>query len=115
MRSSMSSTPWISNGSSTGPGSVAHAARSTRASNGKHVPIVEPDIVGDGVAMSKLKSTIKLVAPQRTTVLILGESGTGKELVARSIHAQGPRRAHKFVAINCAAIPATLLETELFG
>ncbi len=84
-------------------------------SNGAHKPIVEPDIIGDGPAMQKLKATVRLVAPQRTTVLILGESGTGKELIARSIHAQSPRRTQRFVAINCAAIPPALLESELFG
>jgi two-component system response regulator AtoC len=81
--------------------------------NGKVLDV--KDMLGDGPAMQKLKSTIKLVAAQRTTVLILGESGTGKELVARSIHALSPRRNKRFVAINCAAIPASLLETELFG
>ena len=82
--------------------------------NGKStLPTVE--IVGDGPAMQKLKSTIKVVAPTRTTVLILGESGTGKELVARAIHEASPRRQNRFVAINCAAIPGTLLESELFG
>ncbi len=85
-------------------------------SNGNgHKRTAEPILIGDGPAMQRLKSTIALVAQQRTTVLILGESGTGKEVVARSIHARSPRRDHKFVAINCAAIPATLLESELFG
>jgi two-component system response regulator AtoC len=74
-----------------------------------------PEIVGDGPAMTKLKSTIRVVAPTRTTVLVHGESGTGKELVARAIHAASPRRNKRFVAINCAAIPAALLESELFG
>ncbi|NVB85502.1 MAG: sigma 54-interacting transcriptional regulator [Kofleriaceae bacterium] len=77
--------------------------------------IAAPEIIGDGALMTKLKSTIKVIAPTRTTVLILGESGTGKELVARAIHDASPRRAKRFVAINCAAIPATLLESELFG
>jgi two-component system, NtrC family, response regulator AtoC len=97
---------------------VPNQARST-TDGAKAAPgpstIEAPVIIGAGAAMARLKETIRLVAQQRTTVLILGESGTGKELVARSIHAQSPRRDHKFVAINCAALPATLLETELFG
>jgi two-component system response regulator AtoC len=83
--------------------------------NGNGTALAEPTIIGDGPAMQKLKATVRLIAPQRTTVLILGESGTGKELVARSIHLQSPRRNLKFVAINCAAIPPNLLESELFG
>jgi two-component system response regulator AtoC len=74
-----------------------------------------PPLVGDGPAMLKLKALIRTVAPVRTTVLVLGESGTGKELVARAIHDASPRRDRRFVAINCAAIPAALLESELFG
>jgi two-component system response regulator AtoC len=92
---------------------VSAAARP--AANGHGHAIAPPPLVGDGPAMEKLKATIKLVAPTRTTVLVLGESGTGKELVARAIHDASPRRAHRFVAVNCAAIPATLLESELFG
>ncbi|HEX5062279.1 MAG TPA: sigma-54 dependent transcriptional regulator [Kofleriaceae bacterium] len=87
---------------------------SNGTSNGKGF-LAAPDIIGDGPVMQKLKSTIKVVAPTRTTVLIQGESGTGKELVARAIHDASPRRHKRFVAINCAAIPATLLESELFG
>jgi two-component system response regulator AtoC len=82
--------------------------------NGKPY-LAAPEIVGDGAAMQKLKTTIRVVAATRTTVLIQGESGTGKELVARAIHDASPRRHKKFVAINCAAIPAALLESELFG
>ncbi|MEO8844353.1 MAG: sigma-54 dependent transcriptional regulator [Kofleriaceae bacterium] len=78
-------------------------------------PPLESALVGDGPAMAKLRATIKTVAATKTTVLILGETGTGKELVARAIHESSPRRAQKFVAINCAAIPAPLLESELFG
>jgi len=72
-------------------------------------------LIGGGPAMQQLRATIERVAGTRSTVLILGESGTGKELVARSIHAASPRRGRRFVAINCAAIPGPLLESELFG
>ena len=65
--------------------------------------------------MQKIFDIIQHVTDRKTTVLISGESGTGKELVARAIHFNGPRRDKPFVAINCAAIPETLIESELFG
>jgi two-component system NtrC family response regulator len=65
--------------------------------------------------MMKVCRTIEKVAPTNATVLLLGESGTGKEVLARAVHTQSPRAEKPFVAINCAAIPDTLLESELFG
>lgn len=72
-------------------------------------------MVGTGPAMRELRERIGRVAPTDMTVLILGESGTGKELVARSIHEQSPRREAPLIAVNCAAIPESLVESELFG
>lgn len=72
-------------------------------------------IVGRSAAMQRVFEQIRLVAPTRSTVLITGESGTGKELVARAIHQLSPRKDGPFVALNCAAIPKDLAESELFG
>jgi len=74
-----------------------------------------PEIIGESLAMRGLLSLIKKVAPSDATVLILGESGTGKELVATSIHENSLRKTKPFIKLNCAAIPAELLESELFG
>jgi DNA-binding NtrC family response regulator len=74
-----------------------------------------PQLVGDDVSLRKVFSALQRAAATDATVLIEGESGTGKELFARSLHALSPRAEAPFVAINCAAIPETLLETELFG
>jgi len=65
--------------------------------------------------MARLFQLLETVAPTGSTILISGETGTGKEVVARAIHHSGPRRMHRFVALNCSAIPETLLEAELFG
>jgi two-component system response regulator PilR (NtrC family) len=72
-------------------------------------------MVGKAPAMQQLYALLKKVAPARTSVLISGESGTGKEMVARALHELGPRKDQPFVAVNCGAIPETLLESELFG
>src|SRR5438132_259564 len=73
------------------------------------------ELVGRTPVMQEVYKAIGRVAPQDVTVLILGESGTGKELVARAIYHYSRRAAGPFLAINCAAIPETLLESELFG
>ena len=70
---------------------------------------------GTSPAIAAVNRLIQQVAPYDSTVLILGESGTGKEIAARAIHAASPRRQRPFVAVNCGAIPAELLESELFG
>jgi two-component system NtrC family response regulator len=72
-------------------------------------------LIGLSEAMRRVQKTIGLAADSDATVLILGETGTGKELVARALHEHGSRKTKPFVAINCAAIPADLLESELFG
>jgi DNA-binding NtrC family response regulator len=73
------------------------------------------DLIGDSAPMRALYRLLDRIAESDATVLVVGESGTGKELVARALHDRGPRRAAPFVALNCAAISAPLLESELFG
>jgi transcriptional regulator with PAS, ATPase and Fis domain len=65
--------------------------------------------------MQRVYRLIRLVAPRKTTVLVTGPTGSGKELVARAVHELSPRNNKPFIAINCAAIPEALLESELFG
>jgi two-component system, NtrC family, nitrogen regulation response regulator NtrX len=83
--------------------------RELRHRLGKH------ELVGSGPAMKKLCTQIDRVAASETRVCILGETGTGKELVARAIHEKSPRKEHPFITLNCAAVPAELIESELFG
>jgi transcriptional regulator with GAF, ATPase, and Fis domain len=73
------------------------------------------ELIGASRAFRGLLDTIAMIAHVDTSVLLMGETGTGKEVVARAIHHAGLRRTHRFVAVNCAAIPAGLLESELFG
>ena len=92
---------------------VARRAEMILATNPKDDGVQLPS--GVSPAISAVNRLIGQVAPYDSTVLILGESGTGKEIAARAIHATSPRRQRPFVAVNCGAIPAELLESELFG
>ena len=73
------------------------------------------DLIGASANFRSVLNQIDLVAPVDCAVLVQGETGTGKELIAQAIHEAGPRRQNRFVALNCAAIPGALLESELFG
>jgi formate hydrogenlyase transcriptional activator len=77
--------------------------------------MIDDGIIGQSTAIRDVLDQIRMVAPTDSTVLVCGETGTGKELVARAVHRLSGRRAHAFVKCNCAAIPAALLESELFG
>jgi transcriptional regulator with GAF, ATPase, and Fis domain len=74
-----------------------------------------PDLIGTSARFRALLQDVERVAPVDSAVLIQGETGTGKEVIARAIHEASPRRNQRFVALNCAAIPSALLESELFG
>jgi DNA-binding NtrC family response regulator len=98
---------------------VHHAVEGVRKSErfrwGGDSPAQMQTIVGQSRQITEVRSRIQRAAPVDTTVLILGENGTGKELVAEALHHQSQRRSGPFVAVNVAAVPATLVESELFG
>ncbi len=97
---------------------VLERALATRMTRRREVHEAQPALqalVGSGAAMARVRERIQKVAGAPTNVLILGETGTGKELVARALHELSPRASASFVATNCAAIPETMVEAELFG
>jgi len=97
-------------------GNVCNIEQLQKENQQLHAEIsLEHNMVGNSQSMQKVFELIRRVAPTESTVLIEGESGTGKELAARAVHRNSPRAERPFVAINCAAIPDSLLETELFG
>jgi len=95
--------------------------RTARASNGQRSAVGAPEdkplanIIGKGKAIRESLNLVRLVAPSDTSVLVLGESGTGKELIAEAIHLLSKRRNKPLIKVNCAALPSTLIESELFG
>ena len=90
-------------------------ATPARRARPRRTPAPVPGLIGDGPQMQEIFALVAVAARTRATVLLSGETGTGKELVARAVHRGSPRRAGPFVALNCAAFPDTLLESELFG
>jgi len=110
-------TPW-SNGSIM----VRQTGRETHSDHGARTcssPAESPSwqrwLVGESAAMRRIRETIRIVANRKTTVLLQGETGSGKELVAKALHEASNRRHKDMVALNCAAIPESLIEAELFG
>jgi transcriptional regulator with GAF, ATPase, and Fis domain len=76
---------------------------------------MDTPLIGNHSSVKKIQEFISLVSDLAFTVLLLGETGTGKEVVARLLHYASPRRNKRFIKVNCAALPLTLLESELFG
>jgi len=97
------------------PADLAEVARTVRRLIERRRLQERTGIVGESPPIQEVLVKIEQMAPVSSTVLVEGESGTGKELVARGIHDLSPRRGHPFIAVNCAALPETLLESELFG
>ena len=97
--------------------SAARHAQLRRELAGVRKILATPDdmLVGTSAPMRKLRAALERLAEQAVPILIQGESGTGKELVARALHDRGPRRGKRFVALNCGAIPESLIDSELFG
>jgi DNA-binding NtrC family response regulator len=94
---------------------LGEAGRPGVRQSGSLAPAAEPLLIGSSPAIDAVRTYVARVAPSDANVLITGETGTGKELIARLVHAQSARRARPLVSINCAAIPDSLLESELFG
>ncbi len=94
---------------------LSEAIRRLHAPHPLAPPVASQPLVGDSIAMGRVNALIRQVAPFDSNVLVLGESGTGKEMAARSVHDYSLRRDKPFIAVNCGAIPAELLESELFG
>jgi two-component system response regulator HydG len=96
---------------------VLSAARYSRLQRQLVGQQAAPDsiLIGQSAAMRRLRDALERLADQDVSILIQGESGTGKELVARALHERGPRRKKRFVALNCGAIPESLIDSELFG
>ena len=96
-------------------GKALAASKRERAAAPAPPKLTKHGMVGDSKAMHDVFATLRKVAPTNSTVLVRGETGTGKELVARALHDDSPRKNEPFVVVHCAALPETLLESELFG